>query len=81
MILCMRTTVDLKDALLKRARKRAAEQGRTLTSLIDEGLRLVLTEPVIGKRQRILLPVSKAVGGIQAGVDLDSNANLEDHMQ
>lgn len=77
----MRTTVDLKDALLKRARKRAAEQGRTLTSLIDEGLRLVLTEPVIGKRQRILLPVSKAVGGIQAGVDLDSNANLEDHMQ
>ena len=38
----MRTTVHLPDDLLKRAKKKAAADGRTLTSLIEEGLRLVL---------------------------------------
>jgi predicted DNA binding CopG/RHH family protein len=38
----MRTTVRLRDDLLERAKKRAAEEGRTLTSLIEEGLTLAL---------------------------------------
>jgi predicted DNA binding CopG/RHH family protein len=33
----MRTTVRLSDDLLRRARKKAAEQGRALTSLLEEG--------------------------------------------
>ena len=35
----MRTTVRLDDRLLADAKRHAAQSGRTLTSLIDEGLR------------------------------------------
>ena len=34
----MRTTIRLRDDLLKRAKKRAAEEKRTLTSLVEEGV-------------------------------------------
>ena len=40
----MRTSINLPDALLAEAKARAAAQGRTLTSLIEEGLRAVLEE-------------------------------------
>ncbi len=39
----MKTTVNLPDALAEQAKKRAAEEGRTFTSLIEEGLRSVLS--------------------------------------
>lgn len=42
MLVCMRTTLNLADGLAEEAKKRAAADGRTLTSLIEEGLRLVL---------------------------------------
>jgi len=42
----MRTTVRLDDALLDRARQEAARRGVTLTSLIEQGLQLVLRRPL-----------------------------------
>lgn len=44
MLTCMRTTLDLPDGLMEAARARAAEEGRTLTSLIEEGLRAMLAD-------------------------------------
>lgn len=38
----MRTTINLPDALAEEAKARAAAQGRTFTSLVEEGLRVVL---------------------------------------
>ncbi|MFN7054576.1 hypothetical protein [Hyphomonas sp.] len=38
----MRTTVRLDEALLRAAKIKAAKEGRTLTSLIEEGLRRVI---------------------------------------
>ncbi|MBI4884633.1 MAG: CopG family transcriptional regulator [Actinobacteria bacterium] len=38
----MRTTLDLADGLVEAAKRRAAAEHRTLTSLIEEGLRSVL---------------------------------------
>ena len=38
----MRTTINLPDALAEQAKARAAEEGRTFTSLVEEGLRTVL---------------------------------------
>ena len=40
----MRTTLNLPDGLVAQAKIRAAESGRTLTSLVEEGLRLVLEQ-------------------------------------
>jgi hypothetical protein len=66
----MRTTVRLPGDLLARAKRKAAAEGRTLTSLIEEGLRTVLTvSPKPPKRRRVVLPVSKATGGLRPGVD------------
>lgn len=65
---------------MRRARKRAAEKGRTLTSLIEEGLKALLVEPKRGARKRIRLPISKASGGTLPGVDLNRSADLEDRM-
>jgi hypothetical protein len=45
----MRTTINLPDALGQSAKRRAREQGRTFTSLVEEALRLLLdggSEPV-----------------------------------
>ncbi len=42
MLVCMRTTINLPDALADAAKHRAAEEGRTFTSVVEEGLRTVL---------------------------------------
>jgi hypothetical protein len=40
----MRTTINLPDGLADEAKVRASQTGRTFTSLVEEGLRLVLAE-------------------------------------
>ena len=44
----MRTTVDLPDALFRRAKAEAALRGRKLKDLVEEGLELVLSAPPAG---------------------------------
>ena len=76
----MRTTVRIKDDLLQRAKKRAAKEGRTLTSLIEESLAVILTKPKADRRKRVDLPVSRASGGVLPGVDLNRSVDLEEVM-
>lgn len=65
----MRTTVHLPDALLERAKQVAAKENRTLTSMIEEGLRIVLDAKAKKRKPRRPLRVSKATGGLLPGVD------------
>lgn len=74
----MRTTVDLPDALLRSARKRAAEEGTTLTALLSDGLRLRLSERERGSEKQRKLPVSKLSGGMHEWIDPASNAAIYD---
>jgi hypothetical protein len=69
-----RTTVRLPTELLERARRKAAAEGRTLTSLIEEGLRDVIAIAKKSKRAAIDLPVSSARGGLQPGFEHDNPA-------
>ena len=72
----MRTTVRLDDRLLADAKRYATQSGRTLTSLIDEGLREVLARRTLPSQvARVELPTGGS-GGLQPGVTLDSNAAL-----
>jgi hypothetical protein len=74
-----RTTVRLPADLLKRARRKAAAERRTLTSLIEDGLRLVVAENrKAAKSRRVLPPVSKATGGPMPGIDLSDLSALQD---
>ena len=44
MVTHMKTTIELSDALLRAARKRARARGLTLRAVVEEGLRLVLRD-------------------------------------
>jgi hypothetical protein len=74
-----RTTVRLPKELLDRARRKATAEGRTLTSLIEEGLQSVVAERRKGKDEKRVLPrVSKATGGPMPGIDLTDLSALQD---
>jgi len=77
----MRTTVRLPEELLRKAKRKAAEKGQTLTALIEEGLKVVLAEGERGpRRTQARLPISRATGGTLPGIDLNRSADLEDRM-
>jgi hypothetical protein len=78
----MRTTVRLEEALLERARAEAARRKTTLTSLIEQGLELVLRRPMKRlERKSVALPECRAGGGVLPGVDLNDSATLLDRME
>jgi Ribbon-helix-helix protein, copG family len=75
----MRTTVRLPEELLRRAKRKAAAEGRTLTDLIEEGLRSVLARRAsMGKQERVLPRISKGTGGLRPGVDLTKFSDYQE---
>ncbi len=78
----MRTTVRLDEALLDQAKREASRRGETLTALIEQGLRLVLAQSrAPQRRRRVVLPTSRAGGGVLPGVDLSDSAAVLDIME
>jgi len=68
----LRATVRLPEELLIHAKRKAAAEGRTLTSLIEEGLRRVVAEERHASPAKRKLPrVSTARGTVMPGIDLD----------
>ena len=67
MLICMRTTINLPDALAEAAKAKAAAEGRTFTSVVEEGLRTILAvEPTVTP---VTLP-AYGTGGGEVLVDL-----------
>ena len=79
MLLCMRTSVDINAELLRRAKKRAADEGTALRQIIEAALRLYLSEPPASRKQNKLHWRTER-GRIQAGVRLDDRDALFDLM-
>jgi predicted transcriptional regulator len=73
-----RTTVRLPDDLVRRAKRKAAAEGRSLTALIEDGLRRVLKEREPTATKRAMPPVSTARGGLLPSIDLNDTAALEE---
>jgi len=74
-----RTTVRLPEDLLHRAKRKAAAEGRTLTSLIEDGLRLIVTEKQkVPKTKRVLPRISTATGGAIPGIEFTDSALLQE---
>lgn len=76
----MRTTVRLDDELARAAKVRAAEQGITLTQLIDESLRERLADRGEQQRSRRAQLPAYGEGGVRNGIDLSDNRSLGDLM-
>ena len=79
MLRCMRTTIDINDALLLAAKSRAARERKTLKAVVEQALRELLSGPKRGVADGPPIPVSRGQG-VQPGVDLTDNAALEDLM-
>lgn len=81
MHICMRTTLNIDDALITAAKRRALETGRTLTAVIEDALREALGRRRPGADRKLdRLPTFRG-GGLQPGVDLDDSASLLDIME
>ena len=75
----MKTTLDIDDELLVKAKALSARERKSLTSLIEEGLRLRLRRASFAKHSpRIALAVYRGKGGLIPGVDPLSNRSLLD---
>mgnify|MGYP001822237650 FL=1 len=73
----MKTTLDIHDELLAKAKALAAKEQTTLTNMVEEGLALRLRRrnaPTPGALKE--LPVSSRRGGIREGLDGTSNQSL-----
>jgi plasmid stability protein len=74
----IRTTVRLPEDLMRRVKRKAAMEGRSMTELIEDGLRRVLKDTSLKPKHRVLPPVSSASGGLMPGVDLNNSAALQE---
>lgn len=70
----MRTTLAIDDNVLAAARSAARRRGLTLGRLVEDALRLELSQPVAAPAPSI--PIFRGGGGPQPGVDLSSNRAL-----
>lgn len=76
----MRTTLDLDDALMREAKKRAADDGATLTRVIEEAIRFYLRpQPTTLKPFKLKLLTKK--GRAMPGVHWDDRDSLYERME
>jgi hypothetical protein len=75
----VKTTLDLDDELLVKAKALSARERKSLTALIEEGLRLRLRGRSARRRKAVTdLVIYRGKGGLLTGVDPLSNRSLED---
>lgn len=77
----MRTTVTIREDLLKQARKLALERSCTLSALVEDALQqAILADAAIVSCEPTRLPTFRG-RGLQGGIDLDDTASLLDAME
>jgi len=64
-----RTNISLPTELVRLAERKAAEQGRTLAELIEDGVRQVVAEKKTVQKPKGEVPVSSATGGYNPGFE------------
>lgn len=77
----MRTTIRIDEQLLKRAKQRAIQQGKTLTAVIEDALRESLARKNDDQQRKPVRLETFGGKGLQPGVNLDDFADLLDLME
>ncbi len=78
-----RTTVRLPESLMVLVKSEATRTGKTITALIEEGLRLVLakTQKPLSERPRYTFHRNTDSALPQSGVNMNNSANLADALE
>ena len=79
-LMCMRTTLNLDDDVMRALKRRAAETGRTLTALVEEALRDMLRRPSRDARP-FRLKLVTVRGRRVPGVDVSDRDALYERME
>ena len=79
MLSCMRTTLQLDDELVTKAKISAARTGRTLSQVIEDALRSALVVRESNPADRAIVPTT--AGRPRPGVNLDDGAALRDLLE
>lgn len=76
----MKTTLNIDDELLARAKALAVREHKSVTRLIEEGLALRMRSSDAGETARSArkIPVYRGRGGLAQGIDPLSNESLFD---
>lgn len=75
----MKTTLDINDELLIRAKALSARERKSLTLLIEEGLRLRLRRGAVATRKATAaIAIYRGKGGLVKGVNPLSNRAMFD---
>lgn len=69
MLICVRTTLNLNDELVRQAKQRAAAEDRTLTSVIEDALRRLLANSDAGRRGERYTVELMGRSNLQPGLD------------
>ena len=80
MFICMRTTLNLDDELMRTVKRRAAESGQTMTQIIEAALRDMLRRPSpdeLGTEFRWVT----VRGRVRPGVDIADRDSLLEAME
>lgn len=77
MFLCMRTTIDIDEDVIRRLKERAVRRGRTLREEVNDLLRMALARREKGSYR---FEWRTFEGRVQPGVDLDDRDSLFDRM-
>ena len=76
----MRTTLNLEDEIMRRAKKRAIETGTTLTEVVEEALRAAVSGQA-PRAGRFTLRWKPVTGRTLPGVDLADRDSLYREME
>ena len=73
-MLQMRTTVRIDDELYRRVKERAAREGRTMASVLEDAVRVGMSADDDLEPAPFVVP-TYGRGGLAPGVDLSSNSS------
>jgi hypothetical protein len=73
----MRTTVRLDDDLYREVKARAANEGRTVASVLEDAVRVGMSRPTHAQPTPFVNKAS-GHGGLLPGVDLSDNSSLSE---
>ena len=79
MLLHMRTTLNLPDELYRAARVRAAQDGRTVTSVMEQALRAFLDEHAPEPKPYRVKPLKMGMPG-ELMIDINNNAAVREFL-